>query len=73
MKTLCFREEETPVKSVLEIHKKVKNLLKDFDQKLQNIDNYKLQLEKEVEVLKRKLAIKKQKNLIGKWILPPKK
>ncbi|EEB17287.1 conserved hypothetical protein [Pediculus humanus corporis] len=59
-----MQEEETPVKSVLEIHKKVKNLLKDFDQKLQNIDNYKLQLEKEVEVLKRKLAIKKQKNLI---------
>ena len=62
------RERERVSEREKDKEKKVKNLLKDFDQKLQNIDNYKLQLEKEVEVLKRKLAIKKQKNLIKLFI-----
>lgn len=58
------RKEETPVKSVLEIHEKISELLKHIDKKLQNADTHRLQLEHEIQDLKKKLGGKKKGKII---------
>ncbi|KAK6635108.1 hypothetical protein RUM44_000357 [Polyplax serrata] len=52
----CIQKEDTPVKSVLDIHGKISELLKQIDKKLQQADNHRLQLEEEVEALKKRLG-----------------
>lgn len=53
---IILRKEDTPVKSVLDIHGKISELLKQIDKKLQQADNHRLQLEEEVEALKKRLG-----------------
>lgn len=56
-----FRNEETPVKSVLAVHGKIGNLLKLYNQKLQQTENTRRELEREVEDLKKQLGLNRKK------------
>lgn len=65
-----YRKDDSPVNSVLAVHKQVGSLLNRFDKLLQDTEKERLDLENEVILLKKKLGYDTEhgKDLGGLWL-----